>query len=597
MKKKTLIWIIAIVLVIAIAATIFVVTRPKEAVPGKIASTMMGGGTPLTMDPALNSAATSGNYIRNAFVGLMGHKLDESGKPVLSPELAEKAEMSADGLTYTFTLRKGLKWSDGSDFKASEVASSWNRAASPDLGADYGFLFDYIAKNADGTLNVVADDAAGTVVVTLVNPCAYFLDLCAFTTFYPVKVDLADKDGAWATNPETYIGTGPFKMTKYAVDDVISFEQNPYFWDAANVKLGGLNCYLSEDNVAILTAYENGTVQYIQSIDPTEFERLRTKYPGELEMYDNLGTYYVLFNVYKDMSPATKQLTVQEQSKARFALGQMVNRYDLVTYVTQGGQIPAVGFYPQGLSDALNPDVRSASAYGTWYTGTSTPSDVNKDYTADQAAAAQTLIDLGYAYTGSLAAGDLKFTDVPSIEFAFNNAGANALIIQYVQETWNKFGITGTINTEAWSTLQAKLKAGNAEAARMGWIADFNDVVNFLEIFISDSGNNYPRLGRDLGDYTKATPVTQDAGKGAYWGLDGNQTWADAFDAVVNQIKAETDPAKRADLAAQAEKVLMATGGVAPLYYYTQPQMLKPSVKNLLRLNTGDVIWTYATLE
>ncbi len=115
----------------------------------------------------------------------------------------------------------------------------------------------------------------GTLIVTLVTPCAYFLDLCAFTTFYPVKVELADAEGIWATNPETYIGTGPFVMTTYTVDDVISFVKNPNYWNAANVKLGGINCYLSEDNVAILTAYENGTVQFIKSIDPTEFARLK----------------------------------------------------------------------------------------------------------------------------------------------------------------------------------------------------------------------------------------------------------------------------------------------------------------------------------
>ncbi len=583
-------------LMLALMLVLSVVTF-AGAEEGQVVSTMMGGGTPLTMDPALNSASVSGNYIRNAFVGLMGHSYDADGNVVLSPELAETVSMSDDGLTYTFTLRQGLKWSDGSDFKASEVASSWNRAASPDLGADYGFLFDYIAKNEDGTLNVATDDTAGTVVVTLVNPCAYFLNLCAFTTFYPVKVELADVQGVWATDPATYIGTGPFVMTKYAVDDVISYEKNPYYWDAANVKLDGINCYLSEDNVAILTAYENDTVQYIQSIDPTEFTRLQTTYPGELVFADNLGTWYLLFNVYKDISPTGKQLTEQEQAKARFALGQLINRYDLVTYVTQGGQIPATGFYPQGLSDASNLNVREAEGYGSWYTDTATVSDVNEKYTKDQVTAAQTLIDLGYAYTGTLEAGDLTFTDFPGIEFAFNNAGANALVIQYVQETWNTFGLTSTINTEAWATLQQKLKAGDAEAARMGWIADFNDVVNFLEIFISDSGNNYPRLGRDLGDYTKATEVSKDAGVGAYWGLEGNQTWADAFDSLVTAIKAETDLTKRSELAAQAEKVLMATGGVAPMYYYTQPQMTKPNVKNLICLDTGDVIWTYASLE
>ncbi len=131
------------------------------------------------------------------------------------------------------------------------------------------------------------------------------------------------------------------------------------------------------------------------------------------------------------------------------------------------------------------------------------------------------------------------FTDFPAIEFSFNNSGANAAIIQYVQATWAKFGITATINTEAWATLQTKLKAGDAEAARMGWIADYNDVTNFLDIFISASGNNYPRLGRDLGEYAKLPTATKDAGLGAYWGLNGDQTWADAYDALVNQIKAE----------------------------------------------------------
>ncbi len=588
--KKIIAMMLALMMVLGMASF-------ANAEASQVANTMFGGGTPLTMDPALNSASVSGNYIRNSFVGLMGHSYDASGKVVLSPELAEKVDVSADGLTYTFTLRKGLKWSDGSDFKASEVASSWNRAASPDLGADYGFLFDYLAKNEDGTLNVVTDDTAGTVVVKLANPCAYFLNLCAFTTFYPVKVELTDAQGVWATNPATYIGTGPFVMTKYAVDDVISFARNPYFWDAANVKLDGMNCYLSEDNVAILTAYENNTVQYIQSIDPTEYARLQTAYPGELVFADNLGTWYLLFNVYKDLSPTGKQLTEQEQAKARFALGQMVNRSDLVTYVTQGGQLPATGFYPQGLSDASNANVRDAAGYGSWYTETAAVSDVNANYTKDQVTAAQTLIDLGYAYTGTLAGGDLTFTDFPGIDFAFNNAGSNALVIQYVQETWNKFGLTSTINTEAWATLQQKLKAGDAEAARMGWIADFNDVVNFLEIFISNSGNNYPRLGRDIGDYTKATAVTKDAGLGAYWGLEGNQTWADAYDKVVTAIKAETDMTKRSEMSAQLEKVLMATGAVAPMYYYTQPQMTKPNVKNLICLNTGDVIWTYASLE
>ena len=587
--KKVLALVLAMVMVLSLVSF--------ASADDKVISIFLGGGTPLSMDPALNSASAGSNIIRSAFAGLTGFQYNEAGEPEMAPEIAESYEVSEDGLTYSFVLRENLKWSDGTDCTASQIKASWERAASAELGADYGFLYDVISRNEDGSLAIDVDDAARTFVVHLPQPCAYFLDLCAFVPFYPVRVDLADNEGIWATNPETYVGLGAFKMTKYAVDDVITFEKNPYYWNADAVKLAGLNFYLSEDNTAILTAYENGTVQYIQSISSSEFDRLNATYPGELAFWPTQGTYYILFNVHKDLSPSSKQLTVQEQSKARFALGELINRYEVVTYVTKGGEVAATGFFPAGLADGLNSDVRAAEGYGVWYTGTNEFSDVNPDYTVDQVEALQTLVDLGYPYTGSIEGGDIVFTDFPSIEFAFNNSGNNALIIQYVQETWNQFGITGVVNQEAWATLQSKLKAGDAEAARMGWIADLNDVVNFLEIFISASGNNYPRLGRPIGDYTRNSEVTADAGMGAYWGPNGDQTWVDAYDALVDAVKAATDPAERASLAAEAEKVLMATGGVNPLYYYTTAQMLKPNVTDVIRLATGDVIWTYADIN
>ena len=584
-------------LVLALTMVMGLFSFASAEAEGKVISMFLGGGTPLSMDPALNSASTGSNIIRSAFAGLTGFQFNAQGEPEMAPELAESVTVSDDGLTYTFVLREGLKWSDGADCTASQIKASWERAASAELGADYGFLYDVISRKEDGSLNIDVDDAARTFVVHLPQPCAYFLDLCAFVPFYPVRVDLADNEGIWATKPESYVGLGAFRMTEYSVDDKIVFEKNPYYWNADAVKLSGLVFYLSEDNTAILTAYENNTVEYIQSIASSEFDRLNATYPGELQFFPTQGTYYILFNVHKDLSPTAKQLTVQEQSKARFALGQLINRYEVVTYVTKGGEVAATGFFPVGLSDGLHGDVRAAEEYGVWYTGTNEMSDVNPDLTKDQVEALQTLVDLGYPYTGTIEGGDITFTDFPSIEFAFNNSGNNAAIIQYVQETWNRFGITGVVNQEAWATLQSKLKAGDAEAARMGWIADFNDVVNFLEIFISASGNNYPRLGREIGDYTRNSDVTKDAGMGAYWGENGDQTWAEAYDALVDQVKQATDPAERAAAAAKAEKVLMATGGVNPMYFYTQPQMTKPNVKGVIYWSGGEVIWNYAYMD
>ncbi len=588
--KKVLALVLSLLMVLSFGAI-------SASAEGEVIEVMYGGGTPESLDPALNSASTGSNTIRLAFCGLMGTQIVDGEVYKNQPELAESYTVSEDGLVYTFVLRENLKWSDGSDFFASDFVKSWNRAASPELGADYGYLFDYIAHNEDGTLNVVADDDARTLVVTLTDPCAYFLDLCGFTTFYPVKVDVADDAGAWATDPSKYIGMGPFRMTSYAVDDAATFEKNPYYWNADKVSLGGVKAHFAEDSVAILSAYESGAVSFIESMDPAEFERLSATYGDELVMGEQLGTYYVLFNVHKDMSPEGKTLTVQEQSKVRQALGMLINRQDEVDYVTMGGEIAATGFFPQMLSDGYNENVREAPEYSTWYEGTATPSEENSEYTVDQVEAIKMLIDAGYSYTGSIEGGDIQFTDVPSFEFSFNQNATNSAIIQYVQECWNKVGITGVINTEAWATLQIKLGKGDAEAARMGWVADFNDCVNFLEIFISASGNNYPRLGQDIGEYTRYTENTKDAGLGAYWGLEGNQTWAECYDALVNEIKAETDPATRAQKCADAERILMATGAVAPLHFYVNPYMCKSNIHNMAVLNTGDVVWNYATVD
>lgn len=587
--KKLFALVLALVMVMALGMT--------ALADGEIVSLMYGGGTPETMDPALNSASTGSNLIRLAFAGLMGTRVTD-GVVTKEPELAESYTVSEDGTVYTFTLREGLKWSDGSDFYASDVVKSWNRAADEKLGASYGFLFDVIDGYGTGSLNVVADDAARTLTVTLNAPCAYFLELCGFTTFCPVKTELADDEGAWAVNPETYIGTGPFRVTSFKVDDVVTYEKNPYYWNADAVRLGGINAYLSEDSVAILAAYEADTISLAQTIDPAEFDRLNTQYPGELTMYDQIGTYYVLFNVHKDLSPEGKTFTQAENAKARYALGLMVNRQDLVDYVTMGGQVPATGFYPIGLGDGNTEVSRGeGSIYSTWYTGTATYSAEYPTYTEDQVEGIKILMDLGYSYTGSLETGDIKFTDVPGFEFSFNQNATNSAIVQYVQECWNLIGVNATINTEAWATLQTKLKAGDAEASRMGWVADFNDCVNFLEIFISNSGNNYPRLGQSVGDYTRYTENTKSAGLDACWGPNNDQSWADCYDALVAQIKNATDVEERAKLCAEAENILMATGAVAPLYYYTNPTMVKSNVKNLAILPTGDIVWNYAYIE
>jgi oligopeptide transport system substrate-binding protein len=208
------------------------------------------------------------------------------------------------------------------------------------------------------------------------------------------------------------------------------------------------------------------------------------------------------------------------------------------------------------------------------------------------------LIDLGYSYEGTIEGGDFKLTNFPTIEYALNFAGANQAIIEYIQAVWGRFGVTVTVNGEAWATLQDKVINGAFEASRMGWIADYNDAINFLDMFVGASGNNHTRLGKDVGAYMGDTSVTGDFGTGAYWGLNHNQTWADAYEKLISdiQLDASLTLEQRAAKIQEAETVLLDAGCIMPIYYYTLPYMMSDKLTGVMKLNTGDVLMNYASV-
>ena len=176
--------------------------------------TLNVGAYPDTVDPALNSAVDGATYIVHAFAGLVGFEQNDKGDLELVPQCADslpEGVLLDDGKTsYTYTLREGLKWSDGTDLKAEDFVYAWNRAASPVTAADYGYMFEVIdgytemnetdddgnLVNPDAKLNVTADGNKITVVLTVDVP--YFHELCAFPAYMPVRKDLIEKHGeAW----------------------------------------------------------------------------------------------------------------------------------------------------------------------------------------------------------------------------------------------------------------------------------------------------------------------------------------------------------------------------------------------------------------
>ena len=185
------------------------------------------GEDPETIDPTLNTSSGAGSIIENAFEGLM--RLDENEKAV--PGVAEKMDISDDQLVYTFTLRKDAKWTDGEPVTAKDFEYSWIRALTKETASEYAYQLFYI-KNAENfyegkatreELGIeVVDDH--TLKVTLEAPTAYFAELTAFTTYFPLREDIvsANPEG-WATEPETYVSNGPFKLTQWDMKDQLIF--------------------------------------------------------------------------------------------------------------------------------------------------------------------------------------------------------------------------------------------------------------------------------------------------------------------------------------------------------------------------------------
>lgn len=319
---------------------------------------------PQTLDPALNSAVDGATTVAHLFSGLAKWAQDAEGKLVIVADAAEalpEGVANEDGtVTYTYKLRSGMKWSNGDDVKASDFVNSWNRAASTELGADYGYMFEivdgYAEMQEDTTkkLNAIADDAAGTITVTIENAVNYWNELLAFPTYYPVHSSAYDNE-AWATDPSTYICNGPYTMASWDHNSVITLKKNPNYFAAADVKMEEIKMFLSDDANNMLSNFKNGSWLLIDDVPTNEIATLKKDYANEFVVAGQIGTYYVCWNINEDLLPGS-ELTGVEKEKAqqeiRSAIALLFDRSYIVNDVAQGGEVPASSFVAMGMTDA-----------------------------------------------------------------------------------------------------------------------------------------------------------------------------------------------------------------------------------------------------
>ena len=609
--------ILALMLALALCLSMVACGGGKKTEAGTLSVCL--ASEPDTLDPALNSAVDGATMVAHLFSGLAKWAQDKDGKLVIVAdsvtELVEGVANTDGTVTYTYTLRDGMKWSDGKDVTAADFVFAWNRAASPTLAADYCYMFEVIKgyaemwetrdtgnKDADGNpieefvnpdakLAVEAVDAK-TLKVTLSNAVSYWNELLAFPTYYPVREDVV-KNEKWATDPATYVCNGPYTMASWEHDSLITLKKNPNYIDAASVKLETLKCYLSDDANNMLTNFENGAWQMIDDVPTNEMANMASKYPTAYRVEGQIGTYYVNWNVNENILPATSTLTGVEAEKAkaeiRAALGLLYDRNYICKEIGQAGQVPASSFVAMGMTEPTDgsefyKNAGSSDDYIGYYDVASSAIESNYNKAVE-------ILKKYYTYDEATK----KFTNFPTLTYLYNTNDGHKAIGEYLAGALAAVGITMNLENQEWNTFLNTRKNGDYSVARNGWLADYNDPICFLDMWTTTSGNNDIQFGK--GAHAQLKMYNLDLSAQGYNVKVTNGTWAETYDVLIATIKSETNAAKRYELMHIAEDMLMATGCVTPLYYYTDIFMISDNVEGFFCNPLGYKYFMYCTVK
>ena len=552
---------------------------------------------PATLDPHLNSAVDGATLCAHLFSGLAKWDQDEEGNleivPDCATELPEGVENADGTVTYTYTLRDGLTWSDGQPLTAKDFEFAWNRAASPALAADYGYMFEVVkgyaemwadGAPADAKLAVTAVDDK-TLEVTLNNAVSYWNELLAFPSYYPVREDVVANE-SWATDPASYVNNGAYTMTAWEHNSLITLTKNENYVDADQVKMDEINFYLSDDANNMLTNFQNGDWQLIDDVPTNEIASLKDQYPDEFHVDGQLGTYYVCWNVNEDILPAGSGLEGAEAEAARAeirnAISLLFDRNYIVESIAQGGQVPASSFVAMGLTDADGSQFYQNAGSSADFDGYL---NVAADALESNYNTAIETLKKYYDFDGE------KFTNFPTLTYLYNTSEGHKAIAEYLQSVLAGVGITMNLENQEWNTFLETRKAGNFSIARNGWLADYNDPISFLDMWTTASGNNDVQLGKGANVDMKAYSL--DLTDLGYDTKVENGTWAETYDVVISDIKSCTDIEKRYALMHKAEDLLMSTGTICPLYFYTDLYMLSKDVKGYFQNPLGYKYFMY----
>ena len=517
--------------------------------------TVQYGSNPETLDPALNSAVDGGNTIITVFETLL--IINENNEAV--PGQAESWTTSEDGLTWVFTMRDGLKWSDGSELNAKDFEYSFKRMANPNTAAPYaetclgmidGFEEAAGFPDADGNptvepnpdaLNVKASDDGKTLTIVLSYPCSYFDKMAAFAAMSPVQQATVEANGdAWCTSPDTFVSNGPYMITDWTPSERIVLSKNPNYvggWDNSKIVSDTITLLLLEDSSASFAAYNSGEAVLIKDVPTDEIPSLtKAEDGGDFYVDTILGTYYVSLNLQRDAF---------KDAKVRKALSLAIDRDYVANTIMQGTYTTADSIVGPGIVDES----------GYFHDNGNAPY-ISADYEANLAEAKKLLEEAGYP----------NGEGYPTIEYSTNDAGYHVPLAEYLQQAWGDLGITLTINKMEWSSFTPARRAGEYDVARNGWVMDYNDPSNMLDLFCSGNGNN-----------------------------DGKYSNPE-FDAAIEASRV-ADVSEHFAQLHKAEDILMEDTGCLPIAYYNDYWLQSSSLKGIWHNPYGYWYFQYGYIE
>lgn len=506
------------------------ISRPS-CPTGKVCLEIGNSIDPSTLDPQKSTLVNEATIIRATFEGL--YQDDPEGKAV--PGLAADAQTSPDGLTWTFKLRTS-QWSDGKPVTAHDFVYAYRRILNPATGSSYAYLL-YLLKNGQEisgghapleSLGAEAPDDH-TLVLHLTHPAPYLPQLLKHQSFYPVPEHAVRRWGDAWTAPGRLVSNGAYTVTESRLGDYVRVEKNPRYYDAAKICVDRIDFLPISDAVSGERRVRRGEMDINDTISSSRVAHLRE--PGQIPRYVRTHTYlstaYVIFNTHV---PALAKRDVRQ------ALSMAIDRDFLTAKLLRAGQVPAYSFVPPGMSGYV-PDDRRPKPY--WYGMT---------FQQRLAEARRLLARAGYG-----PGHPLKF------ELKTSNATDSVLLAQAMQADWQSIGVAVSFRQEEGQIMFQDFNIKDFQVGLVSWILDYDDPLTFLALMKSDTG------AQNYGDFKNPR-----------------------YDALLNQADHEIDGARRAQILAAAEQLVVDDADVAPVYYGVNRNLVNPAITGWVD-NFGDV--------